>query len=766
MTTLFYYLTILLTCALCFGVWFIFKKRLSTKKELILKILSLVLAGVFCVRYYWGQELFGGIVKLQESPLSNGFLTVVSLLSYWLQFASVLVLVLYAFFKHSILTHFVKFFSLPVSIISILTLVPQLVGIQGSGAVANFSIRIMFYAIEIGICLMYSLYVFLTNKNFSSTKKDWIAFAILIIPALFCVVPRYMFQALFGYGNLFETVKDITPYHRFVLYLSIILPTVIYFALRNKNKNFIKLVLLFISLGTFVIYTRNYTFESLLHPTGWPLHLCNTAMFLIPLCMIFKLNKLFYFTLFINVFGAFIAMAMPNYSDVYMLGTRIVGFWVNHYIAFFMPILMVALKVYERPKLKQFKYSMIGFFMYFAFVLVVNAWFTNYAEVDFFFINSDYVASKLGKWAENLRNIIISFNIGDLTFTFYPVYQFLFFLVYCLLGLAVWFVFEQFFTIADHHFDIAQRKRKIKQDRLALLSQLNGRSEEEPMYEENTNKLIIKDLTKRYSSSDVYAVYKANLEVHGGEIFGFLGPNGAGKSTIIKSIVGIQPITSGEIEICGYDAEKQSVMAKRQIGFVPDHYALYEKLTGREYINYIADLYDVSKEDRDKRIEKYVKLFELEGAFDNQIKTYSHGMKQKITIISALVHNPKVWILDEPLTGLDPNSIFQVKECMKNHAKEGNIVFFSSHIIDVVERICDRITIIKKGQIRATKTIKELDAEGVQLEDFYLSIIENEDNDAIVVDGEKKESLVQEKYKKIEKKTKKDKKTDKKEQKK
>ena len=197
----------------------------------------------------------------------------------------------------------------------------------------------------------------------------------------------------------------------------------------------------------------------------------------------------------------------------------------------------------------------------------------------------------------------------------------------------------------------------------------------------------------------MYAVKNANLEVNGGEIFGFLGPNGAGKSTIIKSIVGIQPITSGQIEVCGYDVDKQSVEAKRQIGFVPDHYALYEKLTGREYINYIADLYEVPIDIRKKRIDSFVKRFELENAFDNQMKTYSHGMKQKIAIMAALVHNPKIWILDEPLTGLDPNSIFQVKECMKEHARAGNIVFFSSHIIDVVERICDKIAIIKKGNI-------------------------------------------------------------------
>ena len=236
------------------------------------------------------------------------------------------------------------------------------------------------------------------------------------------------------------------------------------------------------------------------------------------------------------------------------------------------------------------------------------------------------------------------------------------------------------------------------------------------------NKIILKDFSKKYSSNEHYAVKNANLEINGGEIFGFLGPNGAGKSTIIKSIVGIQPITSGSIEVCGYDVDKQSVEAKSQIGFVPDHYALYEKLTGNEYINYIADLYGVSQEDRTERIKKYVTIFELEKSFNNQMRTYSHGMKQKIAIMSALVHNPRVWILDEPLTGLDPNSIFQVKECMREHAKNGNIVFFSSHIIDVVERICDRIAIIKSGEIQVTQKVSDIEKK-CSLEDFYMNTI-------------------------------------------
>ena len=355
----------------------------------------------------------------------------------------------------------------------------------------------------------------------------------------------------------------------------------------------------------------------------------------------------------------------------------------------------------------------------------MNAWLANYkASVDFFFINSDFVASKLGAWAENLLDLVATFKINDLTFTFYPVYQILFFTVYILLSFAMWFVYEQVFEITDTYEIIMERNSKIKADRLALEAQLAGRSMQEPINPQNEGKLILRDFSKRYSTSDVYAVYKANLEIDGGQIFGFLGPNGAGKSTIIKSIVGIQTITSGEIEISGYDADKQSVEAKMQIGFVPDHYALYENLTGREYINYIADLYNVSKEDRDARISEYVSRFRLEAAIDNPMKTYSHGMKQKITIMSALVHNPKIWILDEPLTGLDPESIFQVKECMKEHASRGNIVFFSSHIIDVVENICDRIAIIRKGQILCTKTIAEIKESGTQLETFYMNMID------------------------------------------
>ena len=531
-------------------------------------------------------------------------------------------------------------------------------------------------------------------------------------------------------------VDDLTVTHRLFLYGCFVLPLLIYFVLRHRDKEVIRFAMTFMNLALLVTFCSRFKYDTFLNPVAWPLHLCNTAMFIIPICLLFRFEKLFYFTYFINVAGALFAMVMPSYDNVNLFSWKLVNFWVNHYPAFFMPLLLVALKVFDRPKIKQFYYSMIGFFLYFVAMLFTNAWFSNYdAEVDFFFLNSDYIADKLGKWAEDIFDITAQFNIGDLTFVFHPLYQFLFFFVYVIIALAVWFIYSEAFSIADAHYDMFMRKKKIRIDKLALKATLNGRSIEEPMNPDANIQLELKKFSKRYARSAHYAVKDADLVVRGGEIFGFLGPNGAGKSTIIKSIVGIQPITEGAIEVCGYDCEKQPRQAKSQIGFVPDHYALYERLTGREYINYIADIYNVSEEDRAARIEEMVKLFELEHSFDSSMKTYSHGMKQKITIMAALVHNPKLWILDEPLTGLDPNSIFQVKECMRRHAEAGNIVFFSSHIIDVVERICDKIAIIKKGQIMCTRTVAEIEAI-CPLEEFYMKTINDSEFAAKVLEEE------------------------------
>ena len=239
--------------------------------------------------------------------------------------------------------------------------------------------------------------------------------------------------------------------------------------------------------------------------------------------------------------------------------------------------------------------------------------------------------------------------------------------------------------------------------------------------------LKIDKLTKTYNNTQTHAVNGLSIEVKPGEVFGFLGPNGAGKSTTIKSVVGILPFDSGDIEICGVNLRQNPLGAKANVGYVPDNHAVFERLTGREYVNHMASFFNVPVEKMVERSEYYVKLFKLEKAFDQPIKSYSHGMKQKISVIAALVHEPKLWILDEPLTGLDPQSAYQLKQAMRNHADKGNTVFFSSHILDVVENLCDRVCIIKKGTLQGVYDLKQLKADKISLEDLFMKVSESED---------------------------------------
>lgn len=237
----------------------------------------------------------------------------------------------------------------------------------------------------------------------------------------------------------------------------------------------------------------------------------------------------------------------------------------------------------------------------------------------------------------------------------------------------------------------------------------------------------IKNLTKRYGNSPVNAVEDLSISLKPGEIYGFLGSNGAGKSTTIKCLVGIYPFNSGDILVDGVSIKTNSIKAKKLIGYVSDNHSVFERLTGREYVNHIANLYNVSVEDMQRRCDKLLKDFKMEEHFDKPIKNYSHGMKQKITVIAALVHNPKLWVLDEPLTGLDPQSAYQLKKVMREHADNGNTVFFSSHILDVVENLCDRCCIIDKGKLKGVYDLKEIKKHKKSLENMFMEEIENQE---------------------------------------
>ena len=234
------------------------------------------------------------------------------------------------------------------------------------------------------------------------------------------------------------------------------------------------------------------------------------------------------------------------------------------------------------------------------------------------------------------------------------------------------------------------------------------------------------NVSKTYAKAQTKAVEDLTLEIEAGEIFGFIGPNGAGKSTTIKMITGILSPDSGTIEIDGINIAENPIMAKSRVGFVPDNHETYETLKGIEYLSFIGTMYGVDANTLKERIDEYATLFEIKNALPDMISSYSHGMKQKLSVIAALIHDPKVWILDEPLTGLDPQSAFQLKQIMRQQANKGNTVFFSSHVIDVVEKVCDRIGIINHGKLVAVDTLKGLRAnKRVSLEKLFLTLTTN-----------------------------------------
>lgn len=238
----------------------------------------------------------------------------------------------------------------------------------------------------------------------------------------------------------------------------------------------------------------------------------------------------------------------------------------------------------------------------------------------------------------------------------------------------------------------------------------------------------INNVSKSYNGK-TKAVDSLNLTIPEGVIFGFLGPNGAGKSTTIKMITGILNADSGDIKINGVSIKDKPIEAKRQFGYVPDNPDMFLRLKGLEYLNFMADIYDVPKEVRKERIQNLAKRFELSDALGDRIQSYSHGMRQKIVLMGALIHDPSVWILDEPLTGLDPKASYTLKEMMREHVSNGKTVFFSTHILEVAEKICDKVAIINKGNILFCGTLDEMREHfksNESLEKMFLEITENE----------------------------------------
>ena len=230
--------------------------------------------------------------------------------------------------------------------------------------------------------------------------------------------------------------------------------------------------------------------------------------------------------------------------------------------------------------------------------------------------------------------------------------------------------------------------------------------------------LEIRNYSKSYGEGKK-AADNVSLKVMSGDIYGFIGHNGAGKSTTIRAVVGVLDFTEGDIFIDGHSVKSEPMECKRVTAYIPDNPDLYDNLTGIQYLNFVADVFDIGASEREAAIRKYADAFEITESLGDLIGSYSHGMKQKLAIISALIHSPRLLVLDEPFVGLDPKATFTLKEIMHEMCESGTAVFFSTHVLDVAEKLCNKVAIIKKGQIIASGTMEEL-TEGHSLEEAFL----------------------------------------------
>ena len=700
-----------LTCLFILLYYFVFSKR--SKDEKILKVLGVLLFIAHCATLFYDWVIDDASALVGIFP---AFGLIMMMILKWLSGIAVGVGIFSMWFKTRTLEKISKTFIPIVAVLNLVFIKQTFIAIYGHNVSFWTKYPTYGFLFQTSFLLMISfvwVLKMIKEKDYKFTKEEVKNYVLVILALLVAFFPQGALQVFFGHYGGFT--KDFNLIHRICLYANVAFFGLSIFGMKDKPLDVKRAFLVIASFSGF----SQYFYEQRLGYAGLPLHLCNTAVIMVFIAYTFKLNGLFYFSFFVNVLGAFFATVLPEVShDAF--NHISVHYWYNHIHALVTPLLGIGLGVYKRPNLKMMYKAIWVFTAYFLLVIFLNAWFNNYQSVDYFFTYGDFFTSKLAALVPIKNGFVFKFTIGNLTFKFYWLIQLMIYVGFIGLMFFTWLCYDYAFKISDEFKKVMFVREESYRQLNELKKMMNGRDLSEPLDEEFTNMIKIEHFTKRYSGSNKLSVDDFNLVINDGEVFGFLGHNGAGKSTTIKSMVGIQTITHGSIIIDGYDIAKQPLEAKLRIGYVSDNHAVYEKLTGREYINYVADLYLVSKEDRDARIEKYTKMFNLTEAIDREIKGYSHGMKQKLVVIASLIHNPKVWILDEPLTGLDPTSAFQIKECMREHANNGNIVFFSSHVIEVVEKVCDRICIIQKGKLVGTYDLKKIAEEGVTLEELYM----------------------------------------------
>ena len=567
-------------------------------------------------------------------------------------------------------------------------------------------------------------------KTINLTKQIVMDMILMSLVLIIFFVPSSFFWNLFGQYKGKEP-KDFNPEHIAIMavYGVLMLISCIYLRKRDELSKYALLGVLSASLFSMYFHTYYVYLNPL---TSVPAHICNTAAILLPIGIFGKKRGIFYFTYFMNTIGALFAVMMPNDGNFFEPG--VIEYWNNHGMDIIIPLMGVALGLFRRPSFKDMVKALGIFSLYFIFVQIIGMLanknctpMVNY-NVDYFFLYGTKMSdiSFMRTFVNKLKSqYIYSFEYKENTYFIYYAYSLVFYAGFISFSFLGWYMYDRIYLLSEDikllRFKTKTKKEKIgktsKEEVLRIKELMGGKA-----------MINISHFSKKYGSAKDYSVKDFSLTIEDGDVFGFIGHNGAGKSTVIKSLVGIQSITEGKIEICGYDIEKYPLEAKLNIGYVSDNHAVYEKLTGREYIDYVADLYQVPKEVRNERIDFYSKMFGLTDALDREAKSYSHGMKQKLVVISSLIHDPKVWVLDEPLTGLDPTSSYQIKECMKHHAEKGNIVFFSTHVIEVIEKLCTKICIISHGKLMGVYKIEDLKRDGISLESLYLKYVVSDDN--------------------------------------
>ncbi len=726
------YYICLIAFALCIGIYFIlrFATKHSSKAGIWgLRGLAIGIIAIFFVRFFSsGGSIFTSIFDLTIDKyypeFENSTVAAFTLVAVWLEFMTVGFVVLYPFFnKQPLFRNYAKTVGLVSSILNIVMLKETSYSFSLSYDVNLTNIMM---PIEVGLVFFMCILPYFENKDSYRISKheglDMLAMAFIVIVVS---LPPYFFGTCWGQVSTSGTT-GFGFYHRVYLYFMIAVFVILFLLLRGRNREFNRMIFIYVIMSVLVTMFYDYDFNSFTYPALWPLSLSVLTLILVLICLVVRCKWLFNFSFFIGAFAAFMSLFFPDFSKgAAFFDAYVVSWWFTRIFAFVVPMLMAIVGIYERPRFKQYLVSLGIYVIYFVVIDFLGAYLVNWSSsVDYFYTQSDYIISVLGTWGNNLKyDYVWSFMIGTREVNIYPVFQVLYMLAFAVGTLVLWFIYVWIFSVVRQYRVLEERNHKMRVEEYALKQEYHEGRLSEIMNEETKDKLVVKNFYKKYGHSKVYAVEDASFTVEAGKIIGFLGHNGAGKSTIIKCIVGMQPATSGEIQVNGYDVFKQPVQAKQQIGFVPDHYALYEKLSGRDYINYVADLYEVPKDERDATLKELTHNLSMEESIDSPIATYSHGMKQKIAIMSALIHNPKLWILDEPLTGLDPTSVYEVKECMKAHAAKGNIVFFSSHLIDVAEKLCDEIIIIKEGHILIHENLDKIQKEHKDLEKFYLDMM-------------------------------------------